>query len=325
MTQIKTLRPVSETVSEYDRIEFRILKTFRELLYGPLLKELGARSKKIQNAKKSPLIEAITEGRVTFSRGTFSGKLNAAISKELKAIGATWDKKTKTFKAPYGDLPGDIRSAVTLGNAKFKERIEKIGDRIEKIDHAGIAGKINVADLFEAAILQTDNDLTDSLKSVSIVPKLTKAERKRISDEWQKNLELYIEDFSKTKMLKLRKDIYASVMSGNRYEDVVSAIEDSYEVTRSKAKFLARQETGLMMAKLRQVRYQAAGINEYKWGTRQDDRVRKSHKALEGKIFLWDTPPITTDPDEHPTRRCNPGQDYNCRCIAKPVVRFKGK
>lgn len=321
--RVQTLRPVNESVADYERIEQLILKVFRELLYDPLIKELNFKGVALKNAKDSALVAALNSGRVTYSDGFFRGSFDAGTSRELKSLGAKWDKKSSAFI--LRDLPSDLSAAVAKSYRRFQDKLHAIDKKLAAVSPAEIAGKINAAKLFEAAISKTDEELTESLKSVSIVPKLTKAERKRVSDEWQKNLELYIEDFSKTKILKLRTDIFASVMAGNRYEDVVSAIEDSYEVTRSKAKFLARQETGLLMAKLKQVRYQSAGINEYKWGTRQDDRVRKSHKALEGKIFSWDTPPITTDPDDHPVRRCNPGQDYNCRCIAKPVVRFKGK
>lgn len=321
--QTRTLRPVSETLADYERIEQLILKVFRTVLYNPLLKIIG-NPNKIENAKhNTALTAALDSGRVVYREGHFRGKFDARVSRELKGLGAKWVKSEGAFFLPV--IPTHISEAIGDSYDRFRKNMERLDKKLAEISPADIAGKINAADLFDSAIYKTDKELTESLKSVSIVPKLTKAECKRVSDEWQKNLELYIEDFSKTKILKLRKDIFASVMAGNRYEDVVSAIEDSYEVTRSKAKFLARQETGLLMAKLRQVRYQAAGINEYKWGTRQDERVRKSHKALEGKIFSWDTPPITTDPDDHPVRRCNPGQDYNCRCYAKPVVRFKGK
>jgi SPP1 gp7 family putative phage head morphogenesis protein len=96
-------------------------------------------------------------------------------------------------------------------------------------------------------------------------------------------------------------------------------------VSANKAKFLARQETSLMTTKLKETRYREAGVNEYKWKTVAGSKlhpVRPSHKILEGRIFRWDDPPITTPPGEA-VRRNNPGQDYNCRCFAQPIVRFK--
>ena len=44
--------------------------------------------------------------------------------------------------------------------------------------------------------------------------------------------------------------------------------------------------------------------------------VREMHKALAGKVFSWDDPPITNEKGD----RNNPGQDYGCRCYARPIV-----
>ena len=46
----------------------------------------------------------------------------------------------------------------------------------------------------------------------------------------------------------------------------------------------------------------------YVWRTREDEKVRPSHAANDGKIFAWDNPPPTG----------NPGGDFGCRCRAEP-------
>lgn len=48
----------------------------------------------------------------------------------------------------------------------------------------------------------------------------------------------------------------------------------------------------------------------YVWTTELDDKVRPSHAANHGKIFSWDNPPDTG----------HPGEDYGCRCRAKPLL-----
>lgn len=126
--------------------------------------------------------------------------------------------------------------------------------------------------------------------------------------------------------MKLRKQVMAAAFRGNRYDALVKTIQRSYGVTVSKAKFLAHQETNLLMAKFKETRYTDAGIVEYRWRCVTGSKlhpVRPSHKALDGKIFRFDDPPITTPPSEAP-RRNNPGEDYGCRCTAVPVVRRKG-
>jgi SPP1 gp7 family putative phage head morphogenesis protein len=52
----------------------------------------------------------------------------------------------------------------------------------------------------------------------------------------------------------------------------------------------------------------------YIWVTSHDERVRKMHRALDGRTFSWNDPPITNPQGE----ANHPGQDYNCRCV--PVL-----
>ena len=55
---------------------------------------------------------------------------------------------------------------------------------------------------------------------------------------------------------------------------------------------------------------QAPSTDRYVWHTRNDEKVRQSHRANDGHIFSWDDPPDTG----------HPGTDYNCRCEAIPYV-----
>jgi SPP1 gp7 family putative phage head morphogenesis protein len=79
-----------------------------------------------------------------------------------------------------------------------------------------------------------------------------------------------------------------------------------------------------MIAAYKKEKYTSAGVNKYKWRCVAGSPlhpVRPSHKALNGKIFSFDDPPITTMPGE-PVRRNNPREDYGCRCHAVPIVEF---
>lgn len=61
---------------------------------------------------------------------------------------------------------------------------------------------------------------------------------------------------------------------------------------------------------------QDAGVQEYIWSDSGDSRVRSGHHRLNGKKFRWDDPPVV---DERTGRRCHPGEDFQCRCVAIPV------
>lgn len=48
--------------------------------------------------------------------------------------------------------------------------------------------------------------------------------------------------------------------------------------------------------------------DRYVWRTRRDEKVRKTHRMNDGRIFSWDDPPETG----------HPGEAENCRCEAIP-------
>ncbi|MCP4393335.1 MAG: hypothetical protein GY804_03565, partial [Alphaproteobacteria bacterium] len=49
---------------------------------------------------------------------------------------------------------------------------------------------------------------------------------------------------------------------------------------------------------------------KYIWHTQKDSKTRSSHADRDGKVFEW----------AHPPEGGHPGEDYNCRCWAEPVM-----
>jgi SPP1 gp7 family putative phage head morphogenesis protein len=337
-TKVKILRPIKDDPALFDKIEKRIKEVFRGEIYLPLLKEFKISKRiadrlKIKNASDMRLIEALADGLITYSEGAFRGQFDARTSKELRKIGAKWDRKTSTYRLAETELPSDVRYAISATEVAFRDKLKKIDDKLAKILPEEIAEKIKTADIFDQTLWKADQDFQKTLANITVPPQLTKERRAKIADEWQNNMDLWIKNFTEKEIKELRKTVMDSIFAGNRYESLVKGIQSSYNVTTRKAKFLARQETNLLLAKFKESRYTDAGVHEYIWGCvhmpkdkspkeHVPGNVRYMHGLLEGKKFRWDDPPITTNPGE-PVRRNNPGQDYNCRCFARPIVRFK--
>lgn len=103
---------------------------------------------------------------------------------------------------------------------------------------------------------------------------------------------------------------------GARVEDLRKEIRERFNVTKSKADLLARDQVLKANAAITQTRQRQAGIVAYTWSTSQDERVRPMHADLEGSIIQWDDPPITNDDGD----RNHCGEDYQCRCVAIPIL-----
>jgi len=79
---------------------------------------------------------------------------------------------------------------------------------------------------------------------------------------------------------------------------------------QSRYEFIARDQTSKLVAELDRVRHEQMGIDEYDWATSRDERVRSSHAKHHGVRFKYSQPPSDTG---------HPGEDYQCRCLARAV------
>ena len=88
-------------------------------------------------------------------------------------------------------------------------------------------------------------------------------------------------------------------------------VREQYGASGYNARRLARDQTSKATGQFNKVRQTGVGIEQYKWRTSQDNRVRPSHAAHEGKLFDWENPPAGTG---------HPGTDVQCRCSGQPEV-----
>lgn len=100
------------------------------------------------------------------------------------------------------------------------------------------------------------------------------------------------------------ESIARSILSGSKDENGV------YTMSKKRARFIARDQIGKLNSNLTRFRQTSLGIDSYRWRTMLDPKVRDAHRVREGKLFRWDKPP----------EGGAPGEDYNCRCYAEPVL-----
>lgn len=115
---------------------------------------------------------------------------------------------------------------------------------------------------------------------------------------------------------KMKDIVYDGFANGKTTTRMVRDIMNAYRVSRRRAQLIARDQTAKLNGRIQQAQQQDAGITEYIWCTTGDERVRESHRKLNGKKISWQDPPVV---DERTGRKCHPGQDYQCRCIGRPV------
>lgn len=128
----------------------------------------------------------------------------------------------------------------------------------------------------------------------------------------QSNVNL-ITNMSEEHIAKVQSIVDRGVASGARHETVAKQIYKSVDVSKARARLIARDQIAKLNADMTRLRQESVGVTKYEWQTAGDQRVRATHKANNGKIFRWDKPPKKTG---------HPGDDINCRCQAIAVVAF---
>ena len=111
---------------------------------------------------------------------------------------------------------------------------------------------------------------------------------------------------------RVEKIVSQGVRAGTLTEDIVNELEDKVEPwAESRLDFIARDQVSKFNGQLNMLRQTEIGVSSYTWETSQDERVRPSHEEKQGNVYRWDDPPADTG---------HPGEDYQCRCVAIPVI-----
>lgn len=121
----------------------------------------------------------------------------------------------------------------------------------------------------------------------------------------------------------MRQIILDGYKQGRTIRDISKDIQEEYNVSKHRAQMFARDQVATLNAQITKMQQQDAGCKRYRWSTSHDARVRDCHRALDGKIFNWNDPPemwyeTKKSGRVYTGRRCNPGEDYACRCVAIP-------
>lgn len=114
---------------------------------------------------------------------------------------------------------------------------------------------------------------------------------------------------------RVHKLTLEAITTGRRAEDIAKEIAASGEVTMSRAKTIARTEVARTSSLLTQSRAESVGSTHYIWRTVGDSDVRHSHQEMDGTVQAWASPPTLSD-----GTTTHPGQIYNCRCYAEPIL-----
>jgi len=136
-----------------------------------------------------------------------------------------------------------------------------------------------------------------------------------ILKNWAHSNSLLIKDIPHKTSLQIVEQATQALIDGQNPRDTYNAIldimKDRTDVSDSRAKLIARDQVSKLNGQLTMERQVDIGVDSYIWRTVGDERVRDTHADNEDQTFTWDNPPAETG---------HPGEDYQCRCWAEPIL-----
>ncbi|HAH8787730.1 TPA: hypothetical protein HIQ84_001884 [Escherichia coli] len=162
-------------------------------------------------------------------------------------------------------------------------------------------------------------DLTGMLGDGAIKPEMDKALRENVDLITSIHTD-FIHDIGEA--------VFSNVNDGGRHENLIDIIRERGNVTKSRARLIARDQTSKLNADLTEARSAALGLDIYEWGGTGDERERDSHSVLNDMLCKYSDPTVYSDDGGKTWKKRSaigafigkPGEDYQCRCLSLPYV-----
>ena len=118
-----------------------------------------------------------------------------------------------------------------------------------------------------------------------------------------------IETISGRSMKRLNSIVTKGILKGTRVETIMRDLAELPGITSRHAENLARDQVVKQNGRMTRIRHEGIGVTHYTWQNVGDQRVRKTHRARQGKRYSY---------AKGPPGGLNPGLEPLCRCWASP-------
>lgn len=316
--------------------DFKIKKAYTKLIekvlfsylwdgiYKPMFEIMQIKPIIAKNSLNS-IIEALRDGKITYADGGFRAKtkFTNAQSLQLKKWGAVWDRREKMYRLPESRLPDELKVTLAEVQINAENQIKLLQGYLEQVEY-------NIPYIVESMVFDSEvktilddagNEVKKNVKHLNVIkPELSEQQKNDIAKAYTENMRDYaIKDFAQERIPAMRQKIQELVLKGYRTDKIQELLQKEYGIMARKAKFLAQNETTIMLAEYKKVTYQEMGFDKFIWRTITDGRERPLHAALNGTVWRFDNPPIIYIYKGKVVKGL-PGQTFNCRCELIPFI-----
>ena len=236
--------------------------------------------------------------------------VNHVVSEHLPKIqaAAANERKAATRADSVDDLMTTVQSVFGIMRDDLEERLGKFDLYGKLKELSELTTKLSIRQWKRVVSQTLGLDIFDDYYSGQFYQEML--------DYWVSQNVALIKTIPQETLSGMREIVYEGYRNGRTTTAILKEIQRTYSTNKKHARLIARDQMAKLNADLTKRQQTDAGVEEYKWSDSRDARVRPRHKHLNGKTFRWDDPPVV---DTKTGRRCHPGQDYQCRCVAIPV------
>lgn len=121
-------------------------------------------------------------------------------------------------------------------------------------------------------------------------------------------------------MDKVKGDVFRSITSGQGLADLVPKIKEYGQMTETRAKTIALDQTRKAYNAINAEKMKSVGVKKFEWIHSGGGRFpREDHIKMDCNTYSFDDLPII---DKRTGERGIPGQLPNCKCTMRPVITF---
>lgn len=213
-------------------------------------------------------------------------------------------------------------------------KMRRIFDKLDSLDLPSIANRMSSRIVGTANKVNMDRFSKQASKSFGIdfttaIASSGEAVRTQLDIDREINASL-IKSVATEFKQQISETIMSNIQSGERSTNLITQIKDRYNVSQSRAKLIARDQTSKLNGSLVKARAQAVGSKTYIWRCVGDERSRDSHLVLNGMLCRWDDATVYSDDNGKTWKKrkaiggveAHPTDEINCRCNAQAVIDF---
>lgn len=237
------------------------------------------------------------------------------------AEGYTKVLRTDDFNDDFQKLISFSELAIALKLKNFVKKIIEAGEKLNRFNQKAVAESLK--NIF-------CKQLGTGSMSIYGIGRLPPdfADKRAL---WVSENVSLIKSIGQTSLKEVEQIVYSAIRRGAAHTELVKELTKRFTISKKRARLIARDQINKLNADLIRARHLDLGITLYKWSTCRDERVRKPHEVLEGKICNYNDVDIYKNSIEEKkwleriginATLSQPGQDVLCRCTSVAIIPF---